>query len=656
MMKRLPAGLWIALALSLLGVGCGRVTPPTPAVVVARPSTTATRPEPVEAPQPDSLVERIERAGVRIEASIATIRPGEGGVAVPPREGDDVRVRVRVSDANGRPIPGARPAAWLVPGEEAGPLKAPALNRRVASLVRGDRLAPPEIDFNQYHVAALNDDATITVVDPLSGFGGTKLLALVELPGVGEDWALSPDGRRFYVSIPSADRVIAVDAASWVVAAEAAEIPGASRLALQGDGHYLWVGRAGGVSVVEAATMKVVGRFETGPGPHSIALDPEDRRAYVADAGAGTLTVVDVGRLTRVGELAVGGEPIAIAYSSAGHAAYAVEGRGGSVAIVGGDPPALIGRVEVGDGPRSIAFAPGGRLAFVTHPDRDEVSVIDASVNRLARTVDVDGAPDQVVFTDRVAYIRAADSAMVRAMPLDGAETRGRAAMVVDVPAGQHPLGRSEGSAPAIARAPAEGAVLIANPADRAIYYYQEGMSAPSGSFRNASHAPRSVMTIDRSLRASGPGVFETVARLRSPGAFDLILLLDNPRIVHAFRVQVEADPSRPPVPMAVEVVSEPVPDAEAPRPGKAGKVRFRVRGSEGGQPVAGRADVRVLAVLHGRWQRSGRAEPGPEPGLYLFEFTPPEPGMYHFFVEVPATRPSNRNPWAFSRKVSPTP
>ena len=62
----------------------------------------------------------------------------------------------------------------------------------MAALVAGDRLAPPEIDFNQYYVVALNDDATVTVVDPLSGFGGTKLLALVTLPGPGADWCLPP--------------------------------------------------------------------------------------------------------------------------------------------------------------------------------------------------------------------------------------------------------------------------------------------------------------------------------------------------------------------------------------------------------------------------------------------------------------------------------
>ena len=97
----------------------------------------------------------------------------------------------------------------------------------MAALVAGDRLAPPEIDFNQYYVVALNDDATVTVVDPLSGFGGTKLLALVTLPGPGADWALAAGGRRLYVSVPAADRVTAIDTLTWTIAGEAKGLSGA---------------------------------------------------------------------------------------------------------------------------------------------------------------------------------------------------------------------------------------------------------------------------------------------------------------------------------------------------------------------------------------------------------------------------------------------
>ena len=55
-------------------------------------------------------------------------------------------------------------------------------------------LSRPEVDLNVYYVLALNEDATISVVDPLFGYGSSKLLTMVFLHSPGEDWALSADG------------------------------------------------------------------------------------------------------------------------------------------------------------------------------------------------------------------------------------------------------------------------------------------------------------------------------------------------------------------------------------------------------------------------------------------------------------------------------
>ena len=247
---------------------------------------------------------------------------------------------------------------------------------------------------------------------------------------------------------------------------------------------------------------------------------------------------------------------------------------------------------------------------------------------------------------------------MVRLVPLDGVSGGGAATTVLDVPGGQHPLGEGAPpcAAPAIARAPGEGAVLIANPADKAIYYYQEGMSAPAGSFRNASRAPLAVLAVDRSLKATRPGVFEAVARLRNAGRFDVIVLLDSPRFAHAFGLDVADEPGRAPAPPAVEVRPA-LEDEGAARAGTRARVRLVMREQESRKPVAGRTDLRVLAVLPGRWQRYEWATlaPGTEPGVYEFELVPPEPGTYHVHVECLSAGLTFRNPWSFTLEVKPS-
>ena len=70
-------------------------------------------------------------------------------------------------------------------------------------------------------------------------------------------------------------------------------------------------------------------------------------------------------------------------------------------------------------------------------------------------------------------------------------------------PAGQNPPDKASRPSPAasIVQVPGANAVLVANPADRAIYFYKEGMAAPLGHFRNYNREPRAVLVVDRSLQ-----------------------------------------------------------------------------------------------------------------------------------------------------------
>ncbi len=582
---------------------------------------------------------RFTRAGTAIDVELVPIGPRGDRPGGTVHAGDDVTFRIRVSDAaTGRPIAGAKPAAWLAPRAEGAPRDAGSLTRKIAGLARGDPLAPPELDLNQFYVVALNDDATVTVVDPRFGFGGSRLLALVPLPGIGADWALSADGKRLFVSIPSADRLVAIDTTTWTIAASA-DLPHPTRVALQADGHFLWVaqrtpGAAGGVAAVEAGTLQIAARIETGIGPHDIALGRDDLRVYVTNRQSGTLAILDARRLERLGGVPVGSAPVAVAFSTASGAAYVVDADGGTLAVVAGDPPTVVNRLPVGAGASSIGFAPGGRVGLITRPGANQVVTIDAALDRILSRVGTESGPDQLAFTDRVAYIRQAGSPKLRLLPIDGLASSAQLPSAIDIPIGRSAPGRAltQGAAPAIARASEEDAVLIANPADQAIYYYKEGLSAPQGSFRGYGHVPVAVLAVDRSLRPAEPGVYQTTARLRHPGRFDLAVFLDSPRIVHCFEIEIAGDPRRPPSPPVIE--ARLVDDAPLPVVGQPYQLRLRLEEQGSGRPVAGNRDVQVLATLPGRWQHSFPAAPQPDAGIYAFDFTPPRAGLYVFYVE----------------------
>src|SRR5260370_2926314 len=86
---------------------------------------------------------------------------------------------------------------------------------------------------------------------------------------------------------------------------------------------------------------------------------------------------------------------------------------------------------------------------------------------------------------------------------------------VADFPGGQHPAGRMSAPSPAdsVVRALGEDGVLVANPGDRAVYYYMEGMAAPSGNFSTYDREPRAVMVIHRNLRGRTPVTYETALK-----------------------------------------------------------------------------------------------------------------------------------------------
>jgi YVTN family beta-propeller protein len=574
-------------------------------------------------------------------------------------------VRFRVSDVHtGAPVAGLFPAAWLdrrLGGvAQTAETDKESCRKRVQGFVGGSYFNRPVLDLNVYYVLALNEDATITVVDPLFGFGNSKLLDMVFLESPGEDWALSDDGRRVFVSLPGSDRVAVVETEGWKVVAGLATGPRPRRLALQPDGQYLWAayeGAAGssepsGVTVIDARRLEVVARIPTGRGSHDLVLSPDSRHAFVTNEADGTVSVIEVARLAKVRDVAVGSRPTSIAWSSAAGAAYSAQAGDGSLVAVRADAAAPAARLALSPGLGRVRFAPGGRLAFVVHPDKKQVLIVDAATNRLLQTAEVEAEPDLVTFSDELAYVRHRGSETVLMIPLKVVGQEGQPVALVDFPGGQNPPGRTPlpSLADGIVQAPGSAAVLVANPLDKAIYFYKEGMAAPMGHFRNYGHVPRAVLVVDRSLTETAPGSYETTIRLGAPGEYDVALLLDAPRLTHCFPLTIAADPAlaaerarREPQTLAVEVLAGSPTDgggAAPPSPpvvtvGSEVPIRVRLTDRARGTPRTGLRDVRVLTFLSpGTWQQRHWADEVGD-GVYEIRFKPPEPGLYFVFLEV---------------------
>ena len=91
----------------------------------------------------------------------------------------------------------------------------------------------PTVDLNAYFVLALNNEAKHLRHRSAVGFGGSKLYTLVPLKSPGEDWVLTSDNKRLYVSMPQSNQVAVIDLRSWKVIAniDAGMKPDARRFA-----------------------------------------------------------------------------------------------------------------------------------------------------------------------------------------------------------------------------------------------------------------------------------------------------------------------------------------------------------------------------------------------------------------------------------------
>ena len=626
----------------LLLLGAALAGAPLPAAEPPAESPATPKAPAAKAPAKPQGPQKVVKEGLSVELSVAPV----DGIQRPLLEGDYARVRLEFKDnLSGAPVSRLYPGAWmdLEGGNPLGEQGADC-QKKVESFIGGSILSRPELDLNVYYVLSLNEDATISVVDPLFGYGTSKLLTMVFLKSPGEDWALTRDSNRLFVSMPEVNKVAVVESADWKVVYEIDTPARPRRLGLQPDGQYLWVSydgaegdpRGSGVSVIDTRSLRKVADIPTGRGNHDLAFSDDNRFAFVTNEADDTVSVIDVARLAKVRDLAVGDRPTSIAWTSQARAAYVVATGAGKIVAVDAEQaePRAVIAAEPGIG--RIRFAPGGRLAFVVNTGQNVVHIIDAANNRLIQTADVEAGPDQVSFSDELAYVRHQGSETVLMIPLKTVGEAGRPVSVVDFPGGEHPPGRMARATPAdgIVQAPGAAAVLVANPEDKVIYYYKEGMAAPMGHFQNYGKVPRAALVVDRSLREVKPGVYETVTRLGRAGRYDLALYVNTPKLIHCFPLELAADPKlaaarRPKLGVELRTKNTTV------SAGKEVEVRFKLTDPQNGQGKTGLEDVRVLTFLTpGIWQQRHWAKELGD-GLYEIRFTPPEEGLYYVFVEV---------------------
>ncbi len=594
------------------------------------------------APTPGS--DRLERKGLVIGFAVsATGRSNPKDIL----EGDDVDIRFTVSDAStGQPIKGLAPGSWLDPGSAvatAGAHRTESCEAKIKGYLKGSVSIRPQIDLSSYYILSVNRDASISVIDPLVGFAGkTNLLATITLNDAPADWVKARDGRRLYVTLPGAGQLAVIDMEKFKTIATLNVGLKPTRVALHGGGRYLWIGNdadaeeTGGVTIVDTWSFEIAARVATGKGHHELAFSEDGRFAYVSNREKGGVSIIDAARFTKSKDISTGRAPVALAYSGIAQALYVADGVEGTVSVIQGDEPAIVSVVHARPGLGPIRLTPDGRWALVVNAQDNLVHLIEIATNRLTQNIPVGARPYHIAFSDAFAYVRSLDSEHVAMISLaqlgkPAAEQVSTFAAGAAAPAAVDNLGLG---AP-ISRAFGEAAVVVASPGDNLIYYYMEGMLAPSGSFRNPGHQVGAVDVFDRSLKESQPGVYSARVKAPAAGDYDVAFLLGAPAVNECFHFKVAPAPS-----LARRFQTAAIDYLDAPNQATAGETirwRFRIDDPQSGRPRAGLKDVHVLYYAAPGLLRRESASREIGEGVYEADLSLREAGAYYIYVGVPS-------------------
>lgn len=578
--------------------------------------------------KPQKIVEQ----GIAIEFTVEPLAQNANTI----RAAEDVNVKFKVTDTTtGTPVKGLGLSAWISKGPSEKLIEPAQCREKIQSYLTGSLRARPDVDLNSYYVLALNKSPDISVIDPLLGFGGSKLLTLVMLKSPGEDWLLTRDAEKLFVTLPLINQVAVINTRNWFVETYIDTGIKPTRILVQPDQQYVWVANEGGVTVIDRANLKVAAKILTGAGRHDVVISSDNRFAFVSNSESGTVSIIDIRKLEKLHDVKVGAEPAALAVSELSKAVYVASQGDGTVTVIEEQSHQVLAQIRTKPGATSIRFAPGGRFGFVVNTKQSAVHIFDAASNRLLHEVNIVKSPDQIMFSDSFAFVRSLATENVYMLRLGKID---KEVDVTEFPGGQ--IAPGQGSTPvradSLVLAPEGNAVIVANPVDKVLYYYTEGMAAPMGNFQNYRREPMAAMVVDRSLREIKPGVYSTTIKLPASGRYDVAFLNDSPRVSHCFNLFAETNPIlKEKQAVALGIEHQMKEKTLAVR--QDFTFRFKLIDTATGDPKSDLKDVRVLTFLSpGVWQRRDIATSIGN-GVYEIKINVPEAGVYMLFVESPS-------------------
>jgi YVTN family beta-propeller protein len=225
-----------------------------------------------------------------------------------------------------------------------------------------------------------------------------KLSSKIAAGSDPEEFALSKDGTRFYVSNEDTKTATVINIASGKVEhiVLVAQEPEGVGTALDGRSFVVTCEAGGDIFVVDTSSYKVTAQFKVHVRPRSVDFLPGRSLAFIPSESVAELNVVDTGASAQVLKtisLPPGSRPMEVRVAADGNKVYVSNGRAGTVSVIDTHTYELLDSIKVGTRPWGLALSPDGKYLYSANGPSNDVSVVDLSSNKEIARVKAGGSP-----------------------------------------------------------------------------------------------------------------------------------------------------------------------------------------------------------------------------------------------------------------------
>ena len=273
-------------------------------------------------------------------------------------------------------------------------IKVGRTGNKVFVALSGSPKCPPSMsdeDCGKQHTDKTEDG--IAVIDVM-----TANLERV-LPGGSdpEQFDLSLDGRRLFVSNEDSDQATIVDIASGEVLKTIAvgREPEGVRVSPDGTLVYVTSESDHAITVLDAESGTVIATIGVGLRPRDAIFTTDSLRAFVSAELAHSISVIDVSTHMVIAtiELDATAKPVGMVATADDKLLYVANGRGKTVSAIDLDTFKVLGSVEVGPRTWGIGLTEDERFLYTANGPSNDVAVISTESMQVVARIEVGKSP-----------------------------------------------------------------------------------------------------------------------------------------------------------------------------------------------------------------------------------------------------------------------